>query len=178
MRLIRALGDSLSRLLRHRFEREVIFGCDKDVPLLVRWKLLRTPRFRVCLHIFHRSDEDRELHDHPWSFFSLILWNGYTEVRPRPVTRAIMACSEEAHKRVPLGLEASLHGDAYAYQRRRIYPGSLLYRPARWTHRIEIGPGRPSVSLVVMLRKQREWGFFTKVGWVHWKRFLPSRDCS
>jgi hypothetical protein len=33
------------------------------------------------LHFFHRSDVDRELHNHPWAGESLILTGGYREER-------------------------------------------------------------------------------------------------
>jgi hypothetical protein len=33
----------------------------------------------IYLHKFCRSDADKELHDHPWDFLSLILKNGYIE---------------------------------------------------------------------------------------------------
>jgi hypothetical protein len=34
---------------------------------------------QLYLHKIMRSDADRELHDHPWAFASLILWRGYHE---------------------------------------------------------------------------------------------------
>lgn len=38
--------------------------------------------FGVYLHRFHRGDEDRELHNHPWEWsFSFILVGGYREER-------------------------------------------------------------------------------------------------
>jgi hypothetical protein len=37
---------------------------------------------QVYLHCIKRSDADRELHDHPWSFVSLMLWRGYVEETP------------------------------------------------------------------------------------------------
>lgn len=52
-------------------------------PYMVRYKLLRLPFFKVYLHHILRSDEDPELHDHPWNFVSLILWKGYVEIVPR-----------------------------------------------------------------------------------------------
>ncbi len=32
-----------------------------------------------CIHNFHRGDEDPALHDHPFSFYSLVLIGGYKE---------------------------------------------------------------------------------------------------
>lgn len=44
-----------------------------------RWKLISTPWFGVRLHNILRSDLDRELHDHPFTFCSIILRGGYFE---------------------------------------------------------------------------------------------------
>ena len=43
-----------------------------------RW-ILNLGLFTIRLHVFHRSDEDRALHDHPWWFVSLLLWGSYRE---------------------------------------------------------------------------------------------------
>jgi hypothetical protein len=48
---------------------------------LVRWTILGRrygPGSKLFLHWFHRSDADH-FHDHPWPFWSLILWGGYWE---------------------------------------------------------------------------------------------------
>lgn len=46
------------------FWRHTVFKC--------RW-------FAVYFHQFLRGDQDRCLHDHPWSFVSFIVWRGYWE---------------------------------------------------------------------------------------------------
>lgn len=38
--------------------------------------------FNIYLHHIWRSDIERDLHDHPWSFISLILTGRYEEVTP------------------------------------------------------------------------------------------------
>ena len=49
---------------------------------LTRW-VLWGKRFgdgcKVFLHWFHRGDAEPYDHDHPWPFWSLILWGGYYE---------------------------------------------------------------------------------------------------
>lgn len=48
---------------------------------MLRWFLIPKNRFlKIYLHKFMRSDEDRALHDHPWSFLSIILRGGYFEI--------------------------------------------------------------------------------------------------
>ena len=44
-----------------------------------RWRILSTPWFNIFLHFINRADEDKDLHDHPWSFWSIILKGGYIE---------------------------------------------------------------------------------------------------
>jgi hypothetical protein len=36
-------------------------------------------RFSICLHDFHRGDEDPDCHDHPFHFLSIILRGSYRE---------------------------------------------------------------------------------------------------
>jgi len=84
----------------------VIYSRDGSSPYLSRWYLQGGPRsktggdslydpagnllpdvsynapFSVMLHKFHRSDEDQELHSHPWRFaWAIILAGGYVEER-------------------------------------------------------------------------------------------------
>lgn len=76
--------------------KKVITGCedrgDKNSPYLTRitllergWLWLCVPgkeSEKLCLHIFHRSDSDDAMHDHPFDFWTLVLWRGYIEVMP------------------------------------------------------------------------------------------------
>lgn len=45
-------------------------------------------------------------------------------------------------------------------------PGTMLYRPAKFAHRIVAL--KPAWSLVFAGRKWRTWGFFSKRGWRAW----------
>jgi hypothetical protein len=48
-------------------------------PYLDRLRVIQTPLFSVLLHRIHQPDADRDPHDHPWPFASLILSGSYTE---------------------------------------------------------------------------------------------------
>lgn len=77
------IADFVSRLLSVVFEKHEI-GRAGDV-YLTRWVLLGKrfgPGGKLFLHRFHRSDSDAALHDHPWNFWSIILWGGYHEETP------------------------------------------------------------------------------------------------
>lgn len=41
------------------------------------------PGGKLFLHYFHRGDVEPYHHDHPWPFWSLILWGGYWEHTPK-----------------------------------------------------------------------------------------------
>jgi len=57
---------------------------DYDQPdrnYLTRWRLIQTPLFGIYLHRFDTPDPRPTLHDHPWSFVSVVLRGGYSERR-------------------------------------------------------------------------------------------------
>lgn len=112
-------------------------------PLLVRYFLFRSKPFAVYLHELCRSDEDRALHDHPWTFISIILSAGYIEHTTKGA--------------------------------RRYRPGSILYRPAEWQHRLELD--KPAWTLVFRFRRRREWGFICPAGWLAWFEFDKRGGC-
>jgi hypothetical protein len=50
---------------------------------LTRWTLYGSRSGggqKLYLHCFHRGDAEDYFHDHPWPFWSLILWGGYWEL--------------------------------------------------------------------------------------------------
>ncbi len=58
----------------------VIASCNKTKgPLLIRYFLLHTAPISIFLHHLMASDEDRALHDHPWTFVTMLLSGGYWE---------------------------------------------------------------------------------------------------
>lgn len=52
-------------------------------PYMIRWRLLGGAEWsNVYLHWFHRDDDDRALHDHPWANTSVVLDGRYVEHTP------------------------------------------------------------------------------------------------
>ena len=129
----------------------------KEDPLLIRWILFRIPSFGIFIHKFCRSDYDRALHDHPWTFISLILKGGYYEVTEEIVPGVI--------------------SKQFVFNWRA--PGSLLYRPAEFKHRVvlqQLNNGlkrwlEPSWSLILVFRRRRKWGFWLKDKWCWWRQY-------
>lgn len=136
--------------------RRVIWSCAKQRgPLLTRYYLIETRWFAIYLHHLHASDEDRALHDHPWSFITILLSGGYFE-----------------HYEEPCLVADSYHGGwmrSTRVARRWRHRFSILRRPALWRHRLELV--RPTWTLVLRSRRLREWGFVTDHGWLHWKEY-------
>ena len=64
--------------IRWAFLEPLDVGTEGD-PYLDRLRLVQTPWFGVYLHHIHRADLDRDPHDHPWAFASLVLAGGYRE---------------------------------------------------------------------------------------------------
>ena len=102
-------------------------------PVLIEYILFRLPTFGVMLHMICRTGHELSLHDHPWTFISIILKGGYKEVT-----------------------------DSWT---RFQPPGSILFRPAEWRHRVIIEPGKVAWTLVFAGRARRRWGYWPNGKW-------------
>lgn len=117
--------------------KRVIINCFGQ-PYLTRYYLVRTKWLSIFLHIFHTSDEDRALHDHPWNYVTFLLWRGYWEHTPDGKGGTI---------------------------RTRKWPLTFACHPSRWRHRVELVDGKKAVTLFFHFRRLREWGYHLKSGW-------------
>lgn len=114
-----------------------------DCPIMLRWTLIGRSgeTNRLMLHWFPPNADDRDPHDHPCDFWTLVLQGGYDDLVPR-AGRVVV-------------------GD-------RMRRGSLRFRAAEHTHRTCVGSGG-CWSLVWMRPRRREWGFHR--GGRFWKWF-------
>ena len=130
---------------------------DPDDPYLRRWWLIPRNRwFNVYLHNILRSDESRDLHDHPWPSVSVTLKGLYYEV----VLAYFMGFKREEIERRGLG--------------------SVVTRKPSTLHRVLLGgaPPTPAWTLFITGPRVREWGFHTSKGWVHNKEYKGSWEAS
>lgn len=112
-------------------------------PMLERWRLLQTPWFGIYVHFIYREDLDPVCHDHPWAFWSWVLRGGYTEL-------------------VQVDPRSTRWDDQYLHSHNRF---SLHSFPLANAHRItHVQP--KTVTLVLVGRKQRVWGFYIDDEWV------------
>lgn len=124
---------------------EEIKSVDQKALLIRRFHLIRDRDVgNVFLHRFFGSDEDRALHDHPWTSISLILQGRYLEHMPggKSVIRSagdiLIRAGEDAHR-----IE-------------------LVDDPV--TH--------PTWTLFSTAGKSREWGFHCRDGWMPWQQHV------
>lgn len=138
----------VERLLALFFRREDIPSrFDPDSLYMRRFALWNPPRGwgrRRYLHVFYRSDEDPDPHDHPWKFETRVLRGGYDDE-----TWGYSEAGPGVHRlwweNMPAGARAS--------------------RPATHIHRVRLhDPTRRTWTLVTIGEKERDWFFHTAEG--------------
>ena len=154
------------------FRKKIIYRED-GVPYLMRRYLIKTRLFQIVIHNILQSDNDC-LHDHPWNFVSIILKGGYWE---GTTAEQVLKGEELRH------FNELYNGHTYYkwYGRFRI-----LFRKAEWKHMLKLeqehsyrtySVDKPCTTLVIMFKRRREWGFFTKSGWLHWSKYKSTQNC-
>lgn len=124
------------------------FELRSDIRHLPSWRL-----HHICT-----PDLDREFHNHPWSFVSIVLRGGYVERRPHyDEPRWQLGANEE---------------QSYTVTR---LAGDVAFRSYRDRHRIvHVLPD--TWTLVIMGPKRQTWGFFTQSGFVGWRDFESAHN--
>lgn len=135
----------------HRFD--IRDGKDSDI-YLTRWTLLRLFGWSLKLHCIRKPDHDRCAHDHPWSFWTFVLYGGYEEVIPWPAPKDFPYLMPDLPVKVGVG--------------------RLYHRPAEYRHRITKLPRGSAWTLVVTSPARRDWGFWVKNVWIHQRDFLKA----
>jgi hypothetical protein len=115
---------------------------------LKRLRIIQTPWFGVYLHWINEPDADRDLHDHPWTWFtSTVLRGGYIE--------SVSACTDRPSRRW-----------TNAWPR-----WSTHCMTQDMCHRIEaVAPG--TVTLIFVGRRRSSWGFYTDQGYVEHDQYF------
>lgn len=126
-------------------------------PYLTRYRLWPRPRWSYYLHHILRSDRDRNLHDHPFDFYTVILWGGYWEHTGHEYESLNHATGQ---------MEKRLH-----VVRKWRGVGTVIKHWAEDAHRLELPPGRTAWTFFIRGPRRREWGFHTDAGWVQWDEY-------
>jgi|CryBogDrversion2_2_1035213.scaffolds.fasta_scaffold23337_2 hypothetical protein len=127
-----------------------------DEPYLERYYLFLKDRdsfpFNVFLHKFLKGDPD-DVHDHPWSYFTLILRGGYYEWIPFFNEMGEMTCEVQKWRG----------------------PGHFRVCKPNSYHRIELKPGVTAWTLFMPFKKVRDWGFLVNNVWIQNEYYLKTR---
>lgn len=169
---------SLESVLSRLFRREEINGANRCPTYLYRWTLFqpRRPRslwrgFGIYLHKFVGDDWSLDLHDHPKRFISIGLRGAYIEWTPCEMTTFDVYTDSDGNELArsdprPFGLGTALQAKAFRAPWLRSFPASH-------THRITLLPDRrPCWTLVIVLSSVREWGFWNRGRFIHWREYV------
>jgi hypothetical protein len=171
------IRNAILRWARARQPDFVIGGHER--PYLRRhWLIPRNRFFNVYVHEFLRSDDDRALHTHPWAAnCTWVLEGAYTEWMP----------ADDEHLMPDVGIRCQYP------ESRVLVAGDVKFRWGAAPHRIElfdeirmdpsaanslglVSAPSPVWTLFITGPVVREWGFWCKHGWVHWKKFTAASD--
>ncbi len=135
-------------------------------------KPLRWLPFSVRLHNIATPDYDRDFHDHPASFISIVLRGGYHERRPigiEPEWERILVPVKSLSPEMMVNPSVT---EAIQEKGRTQFrgPGSIALRMATDRHVIT-DVCRDTWTLVIWFRKVQWWGFYTTRGKVHWQDY-------
>lgn len=110
-----------------------------------RYRLFRTPWCALYLHKICQSDNDLDMHDHPWNFQSLIVKGAYREASKYPPNFDY------------------IHLNSY-------YPGDVVKHQAEDAHKITLITN-PVWTLVYTTGRSRVWGYQTPKGWINHEEY-------
>lgn len=150
--MMRWLGERVIALaIRKPYRKGHIYGPDGSL-YMRRFSLFETRWLSARVHHIAREDNDRHMHDHPWSFASWVLRGSYIERRPMETNPCFVGDSELTY--------ATARGT-----------GSVAFRRATDRHLIsQVAPDTWSLFIYGPVRQW--WGFYTPEGKVYFADYL------
>lgn len=122
---------------------------------------------KLMVHHFLPNVEDRDPHDHPRSFWTLVLWGRYFDLVPCSHCKGSKVFGRHANgdpNPCPYcEAEGMVVGDV-------MKAGTVRYRRAEHTH-ITQSSDRGAWTIVVMRPLERGWGFWRHGSWWPWKKY-------
>lgn len=160
-----------------------------ECPILNRWTLFpwgshghSDRNLKLMLHHFLPSRDDRDVHDHPRSFLTIVLRGGYDDLIPCPTCSGSLRTDDsellrsgafaraEAWMPCPICWDGKREGPQGFVVGDRMRPGMVRYRPAEHRHRTRVGP-KGCWTLVVMGPLARAWGFWREGQFWKWAEY-------
>jgi hypothetical protein len=144
------------KLLERLGRKRVIYDRVRNEPYLERYYLFLKERerfpFNIFLHKFLKGDPG-DVHDHPWSYATLILKGGYYEWIPQFDSEGKLSC--EIRKWRGAGHFRICRPESY--------------------HRIELKDGVTAWTLFMPGSHKQDWGFLVNDQWVQNDQYLKER---
>jgi hypothetical protein len=135
------------------FMEKYVIGDPAD-PYLIRWRLFECPWFRIYFHRILKSDGDRDLHDHPYNFVSLIVKGYYWEKTQIPNPKFTHGMTRYGW----LSINRKKAHESHQIVLERDYLGFPI---TAWT-------------LMFAGRRLRTWGFHTEEGFIPYDDYLAT----
>lgn len=133
---------------RWAFMQRMTIPCENGLTYLVRLRLVQTPWFAIYLHDLLEPDSDRDPHDHPWDFISIVLRGGYTERFYDAEGTVGYRGRYQSWKR-------------WSAHRMRTRDAHMI---------VEVEPR--TKTLILTGPRSRTWGFWTDGGFVPWMEYV------
>lgn len=115
-----------------------------------RYRLLSTPWFNLYIHQILHSDMEKHFHDHPWGFYSLILFGAYREYASYPPSY--------------FAIHSTLFQAGNVAQHRREDAHHItLITPTVW-------------SFVLTTGRKHDWGYRTQHGWIDHQEYRKMKN--
>jgi hypothetical protein len=148
------------KLLERLGRKRIIMDRENNEPYLERYypflKNRKSFPFNIFIHKFLKSDPDVP-HDHPWSYFTIILSGGYYEWIPK----------------------INSVGEKWGEYRVWRGPGHFRYCSATSYHRIQLADSITPWTVFIPGKPQRDWGFLTgyheNTKWIDNEEYLKER---
>lgn len=160
-----------------RWLREPEFIGPPECPIMRRWTIYgedgllpfvrlakRYPRIfdrKLMVHYFEPNVEDRDPHDHPRGFWTVVLRGRYLDLIPCPT--CAVPYNGDPPQYCGECRDGLVVGDV-------MKAGTIRYRPAKHTHITQSGP-EGAWTLVLMGPLERAWGFLRYSKWWPFKEY-------
>lgn len=118
---------------------------------------------RPFLHNIRKSDDDRDPHDHPWDFVTMLLSSGYHEEVWTPSSKGPGS---------PIGMMRWTHWRPWF---------STLRNPATHVHKVQLPENKTVWSFVRVTGRKRKWGFWKaqddgSYRWMYYRDYLKLHE--
>ena len=131
---------------------EEINGANRCPTYLYRWTVAKFPGKRgIYIHHFVGDDWSLDLHDHPKRFISIGVYGWYIEETPQAADSEWAGATILTRYRAPW----------------------IRSFPANHIHRLQV-PTKNCWTIVIVLKAQREWGFWHLGNFIHWRTYVKS----